>query len=155
MKKILARLAIIATLVLVGVGFTSGTASAANCTVTHGQTGWQASGNWLYFGAQLTNCVNVDMAEMYRTSGSDCTGWRDISNGTSHCVPLPPNPDDVLFGRQYTTLTSAGWTWYVHPWCGGFTHVVYTEFIYRIHNRVTNSWGQWYYTLSPNYAIVC
>lgn len=161
MKKylVLAVLSIVAAF-----GINSATASAAaTCAAAENATQWQASGNWLYFQPYLQSCTDTDQVEIdwdicvtYGVCGADtASGWYDLSTGIGYKAGAA-EADVVTCGRLGVPFTTQCITnFYKHPWCGGNTHVVFTEFIYRIHNRLTHTWGPFHYRKSGNYGIVC
>lgn len=159
MRRLIARLVIIATLTLVGAGFTAAPASAANCATYQSPTYYQGAGNWLnFYGAEHT-CTDVDLVELAYTAGSgqySTTGWNDISWAAFYPASNTATPVDIICGRYGVTFTdSCGTTWYVHPWCNNAAHYIKTDFEFRLHNKSQQSWGPWHYALSPQQYINC
>lgn len=157
MRKLIVVLTIlVSTIGLIAASPALPAASAANCTPNMTQTTWQANGNWLNYYAYLNGCTDVDMVQIVMDYGGYLPGWWDWSNSSWHPAPSPPSLLEVGCGTQYTTFTgSCGTTYYVHPWCGGLTHTIDTQFIWRIHNKTQQTWGAYHQTDSANYAIVC
>lgn len=153
------KLLLVLTLLVCSIGFISAAApatasAAANCTATQSFTYWNSP--YLKFNSYLGPCTDVDTAEMKRfLNGGQYSGWFDVTTGAYIYAPSASNPEIVSFGRPGGDLQSAGWAWNHLSWCGGAAHVVNTNFVWRIHNRVTNTWGSWHWTVTSNYAINC
>lgn len=152
------------------LGAAPGSASAANCTAGMSYTVYNAG--WLEFTGDLYNCSGVSQIQQSRiVTAADCggqtptvanhcaAGWWDgseYSRGLSGNHPVTPYANGDLYTINITSgAQHAQAVWRVAPWCGGGTHNIVTQFIYRI-KATGGIYGPWHYAVSgAGYNIVC
>ena len=167
MKKIMLMLVIG---IVAAFGVNTATSSAASCSAGMGFTTYNAG--FLNFVGSVYGCSGVSQVQQGRivttegcasipqTVGNHCaTGWWD---GTEYARGLNPNHPvlEAYNGNYYTmNITSSSQhqdvVWRIQPWCGGGTHNVATQFMFRI-KATGGSYGPWHYSVSSaGYNIVC
>lgn len=165
MRKLIARIAILAVCSLGFIGITGAApASAANCTGAFqtngsGQPIWYDSG-YLWFTASLINCSGISEV-MIAGAPVDYyqgfwTGMLDVTVGVVHQVPRPPFADTYTFiaGSKTHFELNLG----VPPWCPpATTHYVNPRYSWKIKNSAPPyQYGPWHSTSYPNnIAIWC
>lgn len=165
------RLLLVLALACVGaLGFGTAQASAANCSAGMGNTVYNAG--FLEFTADVSNCTGVSQVQFKRivttegcaaiaqTVANHCaTGWWDgseYSRGLEGSHPVTPWAN----GDEYTTnVTSTSQhsqvVWRIVPWCGGGTHNIVTQFLFRI-KATGGSYGPYHYSVtSYGYNVTC
>jgi hypothetical protein len=159
MRRMLARIALLAVLSLGFIGVASAApASAANCNIY--ASGIFYNGSNLQYTHGSFNCTDVDLVEYTPyDSGTRTTyaGIQDVSTGVFHPVNIPPTLSDTVCGRVGVLINfECDFVGHVNLWgCGPVPQTLYSVSRYRLHRLATETWGDWHFAGSGNQSLNC